>query len=385
MKVTICCKRFGPSGGAEKFLANFARCLLDEGHHVKVLAAELDGNLDGMTAEPLRLAPLPRTFRDLALARASGKALQREDADVTFSDQKCWGAQIVRPGGGVQREYVRQRSKTFRSPTRRALKQALYAVSIREKLRIFIDDRLYRAPGPRLVVANSRMVREDLLVHYPHLEGRVRVIYNGVDPERFHPGLRDEHREVVRRELDLPAEALVCIFVGTGWRRKGLSTLLEALGLLARRELPRPVYGLVVGRGNEKRARETAEAHEAGELVRFVGWQEPDRYYGAADLFVLPTYFDPCANSTLEALACGLPAITSAYNGAHELLTPGREGFFIPEAHEAGRVAAFVEHFMEPERLRRAGQAACQLALKHTLQRQWGELEEALRTVADGN
>ncbi|NIO13356.1 MAG: glycosyltransferase, partial [Xanthomonadales bacterium] len=169
MRVTICCKRFGPSGGAERFLANFARCLLDDGHQVKVLAAELVGSVDDVEAEPLPLVRLPRTFRDLALARASRKALLRDDADVTFSDQKCWGAQVVRPGGGVQREYVRQRGKTFRSPLRRAVKQAVYALSIREKLRIFIDDCLYRAPGPRLVIANSGMVRRHLLEHYPHL------------------------------------------------------------------------------------------------------------------------------------------------------------------------------------------------------------------------
>ena len=112
MRITICCKRFGPRGGAEAFLANFARRLIERGHSVRVLAHRADGGPEGVELVRLRLPPVPRALREWALARASAKALAGDDADVTFSDQRCWGAQVVRPGGGVQRVYVRQRASS---------------------------------------------------------------------------------------------------------------------------------------------------------------------------------------------------------------------------------------------------------------------------------
>ncbi len=382
MRVTICCKRFGPSGGAETFVSNFVRCLLAGGHRVRIITAEPTGPVEGVEVAELAVPPVPKTFRDLALARAARRALEAEDADVTFSDQKCWGARVVRPGGGVQREYVKQRIKAFRSPAQRIAKRLAYALSIRERLRIHIDDTLYRPPGPELIIANSDMVRRHLKLHYPHLTGRIRVVYNGADVERFHPGLKEQHRASVREELDIPQEALVGVFVGTGWRRKGLHTFVEALGLLARRQAARPFYGIVVGRGPVRAMRAFAARRGAGDLVRFAGQDQPDRYYGAADFLALPTYFDPCANVTLEALACGLPIITSVHNGAHELLTPGTEGFSLEDPSDACGLAGFMEQMADEGWHADASEAARALAMEHTLERQHAELTDAILPLA---
>ncbi|MFO7956279.1 MAG: glycosyltransferase family 4 protein [Candidatus Brocadiia bacterium] len=380
MKITICCKQFGPGGGAEKFLANFARCLVEDGHSVRALAATITGEVQGIETAPLHLPPVPKALRDLMLARAARDALDREQADVTFSDQKCWGADVVRPGGGVQREYVKQRIKTFRPAPYRLLKRLQYALSIREKLRIYIDDRLYAEPGPRLVIANSDMVRRNLEKHYPHLRERITVVYNGADPERFHPGLREEHRKPVRDELDIPPDALVGVFVGTGWRRKGLHTFIRALGVLSGCGVI--VYAMVVGRGSERKAGAYAAAQGVADQIRFVGRTSPEPYYGAADMLVLPTFFDPCANVTVEALACGLPVVTSCYNGAYELITPGREGFWVEDAADAEGVAEAIGKLRDTELRRSASRAARALALQHTLERQYREIKEAIVRLA---
>jgi len=384
MRITICCKRFGPSGGAELFLGNFARCLLAEGHRVRVIAAEFTGPLEGVETVRLSLPPVPRSLRDLSLARASRRALAEDDADVTFSDQKCWGADVVRPGGGVQREYFKQWRKSFRSPLWRLAHDVRHALSIRDRLRLHIDDVLYAPPGPRLIIANSDMVRRNLLRHYPHLRDRVAVVYNGADAERFSPALREQHRDAVRAELDIPADALVGIFVGTGWQRKGLYTFVEALGILGTTLTDRPVYGIVVGRGPQRLALRYARRCGAGERVRFAGPALPDRYYGAADLLVLPSYFDPCANVTLEALACGLPVVTSAHNGASELLTPGQNGFVVEDASDAAGVAQCIERFMDEHTLAEASRAARARALEHTVERQYREIIGAMAPLVAG-
>ncbi len=381
MRITICCKRFGRRAGAEAFLTGFAQHLLKGGHHVKVIARDADHGAEGIEIVRLPVLAVPRAFRDLALARAAGRALANEEADVTFSDQKCWGAQGVRPGGGVQREHAKQRQKSYRTPVRRALNRALRAVSVRERLGYYIEDKLYEEPGPRCVIANSDMVRRELVRHFPHLAERIRVVYNGADPTRFTPELKAKHRGPVRDALGIPREALVGIFVGHDWRRKGLYTFIEALGILARKSTPRPVYGVVVGRGGQRRAEVLARRRGAAEVVRFAGPAEPDRYYGASDVLVLPSYYDACANVTLEGLACGLPAITSVYNGAHELLTPGTNGFYVSDASDADQLAEFIEYFLDEERLAAASESARGLALERTQDRMYREIVEAITSA----
>ena len=381
MKITICCKQFGARGGAETFLRGFTRCLVSGGHSVTVLAAQGKADLDGVAFARLAVPRVPHAFHDLALARAARRALAG-CSGVTFSDQKCWGAQVVRCGGGAQREYVRQRPKSYRNGLSRAANRVRWALSIREWLRIYIDDRLYAPPGPRCVIANSDMVRRHLVRHYPHLAGRIRVVYNGADPGRFHPGLRDDHRRRVRGELGIPEAALVGVFVGHDWRRKGLYTFIESLGILAAKPAARPVYGIVVGRGKRRRAERFARRCGARQVLRVAGAADPAPCYGAADLLVLPSYFDPCANVTMEGLACGLPAITSVHNGAFELLDPGSSGFYVQDPSESAQLAGFIEHYLDDERLATGRQAVLTLAAGYTLDGQCRRIVEAIESLA---
>jgi len=378
MDVTICCKQFGARGGAETFLRNFARCLVDEGHRVRVLAARVELAMEGLETVPLRVARVPSMLRDLALARAAREALQRESADVTFSDQRCWGAQVVRVGGGLHREYLKQQARTYRNALRGAIFRTRGALSVRNRLRLHIEDVLYGSDVLRCIVTNSEMVREEIARYYPAAASKIRVVYNGVDVERFRPELKEQHRARVREELDIPRDALVGVFVGTGWRRKGLHTFVEALGLLSEQN----VCGIVVGKGNRRSMESFARRHGTLERVRFVGSTAPDAYYGASDLLVLPSYYDPCANVTLEGLACGLPALTAATNGAHELLTPGKDGQVLQDAGDAATLAGYIEEFTDQERLMAASRAARELAMEHTLERQYGELMDVLANAA---
>jgi UDP-glucose:(heptosyl)LPS alpha-1,3-glucosyltransferase len=381
MRVTICCKQFAESGGAEVIVIGLARHLAARAHQVRVLALRGGARVDGVQVAPLSVPSRPRALSDLLLARAARKALAAEDADVTFSDQRCWGADVVRPGGGVQLEYIRQRQKSYRGALRQAANWALRNVSLRERVRFYVDRKLYEPPGPRRVIANSEMVRRELLAHHPYLGHRVVLIRNGVDTDHFCPELRDIHRASVRGTLGIPEEALVGVFVGNNWRHKGLYTFIEALGILARKGV-RGAYGIVVGKGNCARAAAFARRVGAGDTVRFVGPGAPDAYYGAGDLVVLPSYYDTFGIVVLEGMACGLPAVTSVFSGAHEVVTPGRNGFCVSDASDSAQLAGFVEHFMDKSALAAAGESARAAALEHTQERMYGRILEELEKVA---
>ncbi len=163
------------------------------------------------------------------------------------------------------------------------------------------------------------MVRDDIARRFEVATEKLHVITNGVDLEQFHPRLREAHRQALRQKLGVGETARVALFVGSGYARKGLPALLEAFASLA---MPRTELW-VVGRDRQEAAMQRrAEAllgSGRNSRVRFFGAQEDVRpFYGAADLFVLPTRYDPFPNAVLEALACGLPVITTTTCGAAE-------------------------------------------------------------------
>ena len=384
MKISISCKYFAPRGGAQTFLFHFADALLDSGHQVKVHALEVEADTDRIEVEWLQMPAVPKTFRDLAYARASRRALSRSDADVAFGEQKSWGASVVRPGGGVHLEYMRQEVKSYPFAAQRAWKSLTKPYSPKELLNLYIERRLYIAPELRCVIANSKLLRRHLLAHYPELGGRVALVYNGVNCDHYGPHLRNEYRQAVRDELNIPRGALVAVFVAYDWRRKGLATLIRSLPLVMDEGPRRPVYAIVVGRGDRPLTRFLARWEGATERLRFVGATDPAPYYGAADVLALPTYFDPCANVTLEALACGLPAITTVHNGAHELLTPGKDGYVTEDPSDAAALAACLATCADREDMAEASAEARELATNHTVEKMYREIEDILVEVANG-
>ena len=161
------------------------------------------------------------------------------------------------------------------------------------------------------------MVKHDIRRRFAVAEDKLHVIHNGVDLEHFHPGLREQHRSGVRAALGIGEDVPLILFVGSGFERKGLFPLLAALAELPAAEL------LVVGKDRRLgQARRRAAALGILGRVHFLGGQADVRpYYGAADVFALPTLYDPFPNAVLEALACGLPVLTAPGSGAAELVS----------------------------------------------------------------
>ena len=232
------------------------------------------------------------------------------------------------------------------------------------------------------------MVRRDVLARFGLPEREVVVVHNGVDVERFHPRRRATEGEALRRTLGLEPRHLVVLFLGTGYGRKGLGRAIEAF---ARAAVPHPearlvVVGFDVALG---RYRALAAARGIGDRCLFLGGRgDAEACFAAADLYVLPTRYDPFANATLEALASGLPVLTSDANGAAELMTPGREG---EVSHAGESVTAFAERlarWLDRERIEVARPHARSLAEAHShlhaMQATMAVLESAAAARARG-
>lgn len=169
----------------------------------------------------------------------------------------------------------------------------------------------------KVVIANSEGVKADILRHYPNTQARIEVIYNGVNLQRFHPGLKSEFSHAMREKLGIPPDAPVLLFVGSGFERKGLTTAIRALA-----RLPKNTHLVVVGKDRQQSRYEIlAKRLKVACHTHFVGPQLDVRpYYGMADLFVFPSLYDPFPNAVLEAMACGLPVTVSQTCGSADFL-----------------------------------------------------------------
>ena len=181
---------------------------------------------------------------------------------------------------------------------------------------------LFAKAGAGRVIANSEMVKREITDLYGYPTDKIDIVRTGVPLEkfRFDPVLREKSRA----ELKLKPDETVLLFAGSGWERKGLRFAIEAFELGRDRKLRL----LVAGRGDQRGYRPKRFFTE--EPVRFLG-EVADivPIYAAADIFILPTIYDPFSNACLEALACGLPVITTRDNGFSEIIDDGVHGSIV--------------------------------------------------------
>ena len=219
----------------------------------------------------------------------------------------------------------------------------------------------YRPSRARLLAAASRGVQGELARFYPAV--RSAVIPNAADHERFRPD--PEARARVREAVGVDDDAVVVLFLGGDWARKGLAEAIDGVGA-ARRNGARSVQLWVVGRGDEERYRARARSVDHGEWCVFHGFsREPEKYLAAADVFISPTTYEAFPLAVLEAAAAGLPVVATDVNGIAELIRDGTEGLIV--AREASSIAAAIEQLAGDSALRaRIGLAARESAGRFT-------------------
>jgi len=203
-----------------------------------------------------------------------------------------------------------QRTRSGRPP----LKARLMARALRR-----MDGRILHAAAR--VVVLSQFVRSLLEEYYPKCGGKVVEIPAGVDLARFAPG----DRLAARRRIGLPPDATLVLTVRRLEARMGIESLLRAFAII-RAKRPDAVLA-IAGRGSlDAELRRLAESLSISGAVRWLGFvPEADlpELYRAADLFVLPTRaLEGFGLVTLEALACGVPAIGTDVGATAEILRP---------------------------------------------------------------
>jgi UDP-glucose:(heptosyl)LPS alpha-1,3-glucosyltransferase len=338
MRLALNFQRIDPTrGGAETYVVDLCQRLARLGHEVDLFANSWKADALPAAVRPIFVeAPgWTKSERIWNFARNSEAALNQAKAryDCTIGLINTWHHDVIIPQGGVHAASLEANAKRYPAGWRRDA----YVLGKRANPKAWIygaiERRQYDPARKARVIAVSNMVRGHLERFHGVPRERIHVVPNAIDTARLAMDDPQAARSLFRDKMGLKADDLVALFVGHNYALKGLKPLLLALAERKRRESDsRPIHLLACGGGKPSRFRKLVEDLKLGETVHLLGFQPDIRpVFHASDFFVLPTYYDPCSLVVFEALACGLPVITTACNGAGELMTEGVEGFVIPE------------------------------------------------------
>ena len=320
MKLAIVRQRYNPYGGAERFVERALGALSGNGLNLTLITRVWPAAKDDLEVRLCNPFYLGRLWRDWGFSRCVQRIVKSGEFDLVQSHERIPGCALYRAGDGVHATWLESRALVQG-------KLARLATSIHpwHRFTLRMEAQMFSHPSLRAVICNSAMVKEDIHRRFGFSTDKLHVIHNGVDLEHFHPGLRELHRSRIRNELGIAEDTPLFLFVGSGFERKGLPQLLSAFHNMRRTD----AHLVVVGSDKRERAmRNLAEIFGISARVHFKGGQQDVRpFYGAADAFALPTLYDPFPNAALEALACGLPVLTSTSCGAAELIESGSNGY----------------------------------------------------------
>jgi len=376
-------------GGAEAYLGAVARHLMAAGHRLELFArgwSELPAGVRGHRLSP-PLLPTPfkwllRSATSLAFALGAAARLRQDTFEVVLGIRNVLYATHYQPHGGARRASLRGNGEArgYRHPLRRACHWCEPICVLNELTFLAMERRLLAGPNRPRILAVSEMVRADFGRFHGVPPEDCDVLYPGVDLLRYHPGGRHDDAAGLRGRFAVPRGDTLFLFAGHNPSLKGFKAVLNGLaeacqgGLRAR----------LVVLGHHRWAAYARHARDLGiaDRVIFAGRVSPadmPAFYRGSDALVHPTFYDPCALVTLEALACGLPVITTRRNGAAELMRDAREGFVIDHPRDSGALAARLSLLADEAVRGRMREAAAEAAKGLSLDVHLERLEALLR------
>lgn len=350
MKIAILRKKYSFHGGAEGFSQSLINQLVSAGHEVHIYAIEWEEGISGnIHFHKISAITFNSALRDISFTLLAYWALKGKNYDIIQSHDKTLYQDIYRAGDGCHIEWLRQR--WLRAGVTGKLSIVLNPY---HWLILILERIIFKQHRYRKIIAISEMVKRNIVERYGVPSADISVIYNGVDLDRFHLGNRVLYRADIREQYGISDSDFVILFVGSGFERKGVSFLLKAVEMVQN-----PVTVLVVGKGSIHKLKNMSKRQR----VIFCGPQkEIHKYYAAADVFVFPTIYEPFGNVHLEALASGLPVITTRLSGASEIISDGIQGFIVNMPENIEEIAQKITSLMNKEENRKLSSEARRLA-----------------------
>jgi len=395
MKLALIRRHFSATGGAELYLQRLLAALAKAGHELHLFTESWSNAPQGVIVHSIApagsRAERPRQFAEAVRIEAA-----REAFGCIFSLDRTLKQDVYRAGDGVHRVWLerrRQFAPWWRKP--------FLGRSAFHKTMLELEAATFSPENTRHVIANSEMVKREVLDRFRFPAERIHLVRNGVDVARFQSG----DRSATRAKFGVTADDFLLLFVGSGWERKGLVFLLEAMACCLKHppgwlrhfqsglERSRSASPSAVPPGDggvEQAARSAARIRllvvgkdrpplRYPKNVIFAGSMDDiENAYAAADLFAFLPIYEPSANVVFEALAAGLPVVTSSLNGASELIRNGVSGTVLADPSNADAVAEAIGYWFA-RRARPDALAGVDLSLERNVRETISVLELAAR------
>jgi UDP-glucose:(heptosyl)LPS alpha-1,3-glucosyltransferase len=358
IRVAVVRQRYNPFGGAERFVERALGALVHEGAQVTLITRSWQGAAQEGFGQKICDPPYSRIFggriaRDHSFACCAQREMATGGYDIIQAHERIPGCMIFRAGDGVHAAWLDHRARGQSAMARLATRLSPFHRYILQQ-----EAAMLASPALKAVICNSVLIREEMQRYYRVPDDKLVVIENGVDLDDFHPRLAAQWRTAQRQALGIDAQIPVFLYVGSGFERKGVAQLLNALAAMRSRNAQ-----LVIVGSDRRRADFERQARRLGldGRVLFAGAQQDVRpFYAMADAFVLPTRYDPMPNAALEAMACGLPIVTSTTCGIAARVTDGENGF-VCDALDVAQLARHLDRLAVPgtaDAMRQAARAA---------------------------
>jgi len=371
MKVALARYRYSAYGGAERYMDTLSAALSDAGADVRILCATWDGSSAGKVAvERIAVPSRPVPLRILLFARGVMEWATDHPDWLLFSLERVPGAEVYRAGDGVHAEWLQRK---------RPLRPGSWPLDYLRPLNLVylhLEQAMFGSPALRFVIANSNRGREEIVRRFGLPAETIRVVHNGIDVARFPLDRKADAGSRLRKRFGIPDGETVFLFVGSGFARKGVGTTARAARLLAERGCT--AFRIVlVGKGDPSTYVRSA-GPASGRLLFTGPVAGADDLFLGADAFLFPTVYEPFSNACLEAMAAGLPVVTTTVNGASEVLREGESGFLLEDPLDAAVLTDRMERLLSPDVRKRMGEQARRVAEAHSVERNTRETLEVL-------
>lgn len=330
-------------GGMERVCAELIRRGGDKVNFI-VVAADLAPDLRPLVRRWVHLKVPARPFplKFLLFWFQAGRALKRLDADLVFTVGAIVPNRVDVASIHFCHAGFLAATSSLAHPSTPLMRHVNTALS--RSLALASERWSYRPSRLRAFAAVSGGVAAEVTHHYPSIP--VTVTPNGVDVERFRP---DPEARSALRGAEKVEDGVVALFVGGDWDRKGLRIAIEAVAKV--RAGGHDLRLWVVGGGDEARFTALAEQFGVAPFVRFFGPRaDTERFYQAADVFVLPSAYETFSLVCFEAASCGLPLVIPPISGASEIV--GAHGGGLLVQRSVGAVTAALEILASSPELR---------------------------------
>jgi UDP-glucose:(heptosyl)LPS alpha-1,3-glucosyltransferase len=337
--VVLLKSRSNNHGGLEKYASRIAKAFIERGSRVTILTTGKAIRHSEIPVIATKTIPWPAFARMEQFDWFVRNWLKKNKADLVFGMDRNRHQTHIRAGNGVHAAYLESRILTEGK-----LKALFCEMNPLHRKILELEKAAFENPALQKLFTNSHMVRNQVLEHYAVDPAKIQVIHNGVEWKEMETDFSawERGKEEGISKFFLDRKHFQFLFIGNGYLRKGLDKLLFALAQLKNESF----HLSVIGKDN-KMDLYRAKAVQLGlkDRVHFFGpSQEIRLFYQLADCLVIPSFYDPFANVTVEALAMGLFVLSSKLNGGHEILTPTNgaviEDLMSPDAMvEALRIA----------------------------------------------